>query len=619
MSSRLSAPAILDDAFRATLRAAPPWAGVLILTLIPYRFLQVHFIERLVLLGADAHAYGNYLGGIALLATLALLPVIWGRLVWARAVRAALSGRSAGAGEILRVPWRAMLACTYVTLAAHLFLCLFGVTIIGIWVALVLGGIAVGTAEMNERAGPLLPFRRVVEFTKGWGTLIGVTLVFFVAFVAVWINLFYAIGIAVWAAGALPAVDPYLWGVRVETRLFRLLSLATVAAILEPFWWAAWTSHVRRRIFEKTGEDLRDRFREIVRTKIAEIDLGTAPKIACFVLATGLAAMAVHAESSLPISQYLIEMKAIEAGLREGRLQDAADRALGLRDAEIRDGEDLFDADRGLLQDVADVPARSVEAPLVASRVRYLIEALEGIGSEEATGSDPPLLDELRRRSEGEPIERGGEVAALPMGDEAVWEQIAAIWSSVIEWLAARFEWLYDLIVSLWPRRDEAGERATFGGVPVVVLVTVIAVTLILLFVVLRIRKGPARPVTPVETGVASAARDADPLSRETGEWERYARELAQGGRYREAIRAWYHAVLVTLYRSGVLHYRRGVTNWEYLSMLSPHLTWRAGFAELTREFDREWYGGLGVDHEAVARFSSQARAIVAAVRAGAR
>jgi hypothetical protein len=117
------------------------------------------------------------------------------------------------------------------------------------------------------------------------------------------------------------------------------------------------------------------------------------------------------------------------------------------------------------------------------------------------------------------------------------------------------------------------------------------------------------------EEAPAPPAADDDPLSREVGEWERYARELERAGRMREAVRAWYHAVLVALYRTGFVHYRRGRTNWEYVAALAPTLAVRAGFADLTRRFEREWYGRDESDPEALAATAEVAGGLLGTVR----
>ncbi len=128
------------------------------------------------------------------------------------------------------------------------------------------------------------------------------------------------------------------------------------------------------------------------------------------------------------------------------------------------------------------------------------------------------------------------------------------------------------------------------------------------------------RPRAPSDAGGAleaptPPAADDDPLSREVAEWERYARQLEQAGRTREAVRAWYHAVLVALYRTGFVHYRRGRTNWEYVSSLSPALDVRPGFADLTRRFEREWYGREASAPEALAAAAELAARLLGAVR----
>jgi hypothetical protein len=115
----------------------------------------------------------------------------------------------------------------------------------------------------------------------------------------------------------------------------------------------------------------------------------------------------------------------------------------------------------------------------------------------------------------------------------------------------------------------------------------------------------------------AASSRDADPLSREADDWERYARELAAAGRSREAIRAAYHAVLMTLFRAGLLHHQKGRTNWEYVGRLPPEAPARPGFMRLTRAFDREWYGRDQSSAETFAEYAQEAGAVVRLVRGG--
>jgi hypothetical protein len=73
--------------------------------------------------------------------------------------------------------------------------------------------------------------------------------------------------------------------------------------------------------------------------------------------------------------------------------------------------------------------------------------------------------------------------------------------------------------------------------------------------------------------------------------------------------------VLVSLFENGLLHHQKGRTNWEYAGQLSPELRWRPAFLDLTRLFDREWYGRRTSDAEAVRACAESARTILRAVR----
>jgi hypothetical protein len=152
--------------------------------------------------------------------------------------------------------------------------------------------------------------------------------------------------------------------------------------------------------------------------------------------------------------------------------------------------------------------------------------------------------------------------------------------------------------------------RWTIGSLVALILI----VLGVLAFEVIR-RSRNAGPQTVEESAPLGSSRDDDPLSRGANEWERYATQLAAAGRLREAIRAWYHAVLVTLYRANVLHFRKGRTNWEYVAALGPEIAWRPQIIRLTQKFEEQWYGSDQSSVEALDECSAAARHILEAVR----
>jgi hypothetical protein len=136
-----------------------------------------------------------------------------------------------------------------------------------------------------------------------------------------------------------------------------------------------------------------------------------------------------------------------------------------------------------------------------------------------------------------------------------------------------------------------------------------VLVTALLAFVFTSRRREPALEATA--PGPAPADADVDPLSRTVSEWEQRARALAASGQYREAIRAWYHALLVSCYRAGLLHQHTGWTNTEYARALGADVPWRGRFQELTGRFDVEWYGRVQSSEEALDAFAGEADAIL--------
>ena len=72
--------------------------------------------------------------------------------------------------------------------------------------------------------------------------------------------------------------------------------------------------------------------------------------------------------------------------------------------------------------------------------------------------------------------------------------------------------------------------------------------------------------------------------------------------------------MLVNCYAAGILHFRKGRTNWEYIASLAPTLPWRAGLTALTRRFEQEWYGADESSAEAHDECRKLAQRIIASL-----
>jgi len=261
----LSTTSVLDEMSDAVALSAAPWAAVLVLTSLPYRFLQVLFLEQLIEVGSNASHYGNALSSTANATCLAFAFSLLGRAVYARAINlAAASGRRPGP-EALRVPLTALAAYLF---TASLFEFLFYAswfTIIGIPLTIMVSGLAVGTMPLNDRASLVAPLRRIGRFAKEAKTLTALLLVFFVALFVAMGNIAAAFGIGLWLVHGFGGFDISRWQLLLDltTRRFDLLLVAGAIIAVEPFWVAANVILVRKAGAEETGEELRLWFREV--------------------------------------------------------------------------------------------------------------------------------------------------------------------------------------------------------------------------------------------------------------------------------------------------------------------------------------------------------------------
>jgi hypothetical protein len=321
-------------------------------------------------------------------------------------------------------------------------------------------------------------------------------------------------------------------------------------------------------------------------------------------------AATVRAET-MPLPRYIDSLDALR---REAPAVRASQARL-LIGTEVESPNGKFVADPSLLHAIAanDADAiRRLDATLAALRSLAPVQPAEG---------DVRVIERLRKQEESTAMKPGGEIGdgSIQTNDDAV-EQWTKTIGKILKWIGRKIEELYDWVLSWWPHAGRADEQqGPFGGVGFVVIAVVIAIVAVLTLLALEVmrRSKPGARMPLAVSDPQSSRRDEDPLSRGANEWERYAAQLAAAGRIREAIRAWFHAVLVTLYAAGILHFRKGRTNWEYIALLAPALPWRGDFVQLTQRFEEEWYGHAESTADALDDCSARAKEILTRVRRG--
>jgi hypothetical protein len=339
--------------------------------------------------------------------------------------------------------------------------------------------------------------------------------------------------------------------------------------------------------------------------------------LALFVSGAAAASAAPAPEAGaapLAVGDYIQRLESIDALLATNALAPAKVEASALIGTEVTWARGKFLADTSVLQAILD--AGSAEGPHRARLMAAIVELRRASGMESARG-DRRLLERIAAEQDVPELPEGGAIPTKLDRDVPMFERIARAIGEMLHWVSEQLrkflEWLLDLL--LQRRAKENGSSATMRWIVYAVVALIVLVVLWLAIGVLR-RSRASTTTVSIETGTLLGSKaDEDPLSRGATEWERYAAELAKAGRFREAIRAWYHAVLVTSYAAGILHFRKGRTNWEYLALLAPSLPWRADMIELTRRFEREWYGSLHSTQEALDDCSEFAERIIDMLR----
>lgn len=328
-------------------------------------------------------------------------------------------------------------------------------------------------------------------------------------------------------------------------------------------------------------------------------------------LALALLPAALSAED-LPVAAYQERLAGIDARLRGGDWVGARTEARELLDDRIAYGDETLEPDLSILRPLADAPNADA-ARAAAPRLARLVEELAETRATAPPPSDPAVLEEVRARQAVAELPQGGQ---LPKKRTSLLETIGEVLEPFARWVREAWESFLEWLADLFPDEER---KPVFLGMDLATVVTIVVILCAALAAWLgwrafRNRRRRGAPVV-AESAPPPPATDDDPLSRGASEWERYAAELAAAGRFREAIRAWYHAVLVHLFRRGALHYRKGRTNWEYVAALAPGYAWRPDFIELTRCFEREWYGRDASEAEALREAEDRSRTLLSSLR----
>jgi hypothetical protein len=323
------------------------------------------------------------------------------------------------------------------------------------------------------------------------------------------------------------------------------------------------------------------------------------------------AASPLHA-ATLTLAQYEDALTRIRNLIAASDLNTARAEATTLAGDDVVAAGGRFKTDSTLIAEVNKAKPRDLA---VETRIDATIAALRTAAPSNAASIDQRLLLRLQREQTLPELKRGGDIHGIQPTTPLL-QRVAKTLETALNWTGDKIMKFFEWLTKFWPKDDpkkkpaSSAMRWTVGS-----LVGLILLILgVLAFEVVRRSRKRARDVVEESAPVIST-RDDDPLSRGANEWERYAAQLAAAGRLREAIRAWYHAVLVTLYGANILHFRKGRTNWEYVAALGPEHGWRPQFIALTQLFEHEWYGSDDSSSDAFTACSAAARDVLSAVR----
>jgi hypothetical protein len=249
---------VLDEGVEAVAAVGGPFLGLFWLLALPLRLAQAHFLYEAVQLGGEAARHGRYLGELALLQGVLLVPWCWGRAVFVRACRLGLEGQRPGLAA-LRVGALPFAGLLYLTVLVEALTWATAWTVVALPVCVLLSALAAGAAPFIERPGLLDPLRQLLRHGGRALVLVGLLFVMAWAVIVALVNLHVLFQAGVWLAGAVPGTDPGRWRALLHWRNPRywLVLLAGALLLVEPYLLGAITVFVHKQRSRSSGEDLR--------------------------------------------------------------------------------------------------------------------------------------------------------------------------------------------------------------------------------------------------------------------------------------------------------------------------------------------------------------------------
>lgn len=176
------------------------------------------------------------------------------------------------------------------------------------------------------------------------------------------------------------------------------------------------------------------------------------------------------------------------------------------------------------------------------------------------------------------------------------------------EFAAPRLSWLEDFFRRIGEYLDgvivvpDAGGSASLVGT-VILVVVALAIVILLAVFSRSVRRDPTRRV----------AVDSD-IGRGSDQWLEDARSHESAGRWRDALRCRYRALLSALAEHGLVEEVPGRTTGEYLAAVRDDVPDAAEpFAAVTRQFEGAWYGHRDVAAAHIDEFTDHARRVLRA------